>query len=85
VYKYEDRRSYVFTERGVPQLMRIKDRANRLIREAGAAKLGNIIADETGCSWDLLACVDYLVELGNMKEIKRDCMAQNRVFISPEG
>jgi hypothetical protein len=37
-----------------------------------------------GDSWELMACVDRLIELGEISEIERgDCPGQYRVFVKP--
>jgi hypothetical protein len=42
-------------------------------------------ADVTGCTWFMMACVDRLVELGEIKEVLRDNIAgQYRIFVKPK-
>ena len=84
-YTYEEYRKTVFTESGVKALLEIRDNANRLLEDAGALTLWNIIKGVCGDSWMHLACVDYLVETNQLREIpnpKRGA-AQDRVFTKP--
>jgi hypothetical protein len=81
-YKYEDHRANIFTENGQVMFLKIRDRAHALIETAGAARLSNIISGVCGDSWDMLACVDRLVELGEIREItSEDVRGQDRVFV----
>lgn len=44
--------------------------------------MGNIISGSSGDSWLLLACVDRLVELGELREIPQTHTAgQDRIFV----
>lgn len=84
MYVYENERPHVFTERGQVQFLSIRDRAKRLIDLAGAANMECIIKGETGDSWQMLACVDRLVEIGELLELTvgMRVAGQHRVFIS---
>jgi hypothetical protein len=43
---------------------------------------GEAISVVTGDSWTMLACLDYLVENGEIREITGSAVAgQNRVFV----
>ena len=59
----------------------IRDRVNSLLKQAGAVRMQEAISGETGSSWQMLACVDRLVELGEIREITGDVAGQYRVFI----
>lgn len=85
MYDYQRERPYVFTERGQVQFLSIRDRVNRLLEEAGAVRLSEVIRHETGDSWEMLACVDRLVELREIIELKYPekilSATQFRVFV----
>jgi hypothetical protein len=83
MYKYEEIRPRIFEEQNQEQFLKIRDNAQRLLRKAGAVQLGAIIRGSTGDSWIALACVDRLLELGEIKEIPTEGAAQHRVFVSP--
>jgi hypothetical protein len=83
MYSYAEQRNAVFTERGQRLFLEIRDNTHRLLKLAGAARMQEIMADSTGCSWDMLACVDRLVELEEIRELtKDDVCGQHRVFVS---
>lgn len=71
-YSYQTERKNVFTENGQVMFLAIRDNAKSLIASAGCARMDKIIA---GCgggdSWTMLACVDRLVELGEIVEVKQ--------------
>lgn len=49
--------------------LRIRDHIGTLLKTAGAFKLGEAIANATGDSWTMLACVDRLEELGEIRRV----------------
>lgn len=81
-YNYQTERPYIFTEDGQVMFLKIRDQANRLIKEAGAASMGQIVNNCTGSSWSMLACVDRLVELGELRELPNphSHAGQHRMF-----
>jgi hypothetical protein len=79
-YSYEKERPGLFTESGQVRFMKIRDRAQLLLKEAGAFRMQELGAQ----SWEDMACVDRMVELGEIVELKRNCFAQYRVFARPE-
>lgn len=87
MYVYEELKPSLFTERGSVRFMAIRDKAKKLISESGAARLQEIISGSGGDSWEMLACVDRLVELGEIREVtdKRQVAGQHRVFVLTGG
>lgn len=81
-YDYTTERPAVFTESGQVLFLKIRDNTKRLIKEAGAARLQEIIAECAGDSWAMLACVDRLVELGEIVEVTagQKVPGQYRIF-----
>ena len=86
MYEYSERRSVVFTDEGQKMFLSIRDRSKRLLRDGGAFTMSAVISGESGVSWDMLACVDRLVELGEIREVTApgSVAGQNRVFIKAE-
>lgn len=83
MYNYQTERSKIFTEDGQILFINIRDKVKRLLKESGAFKMGNAIAGNSGDSWEMLACVDRLVELGEIREVHQSKVAgQDRVFVS---
>ncbi len=83
-YSYAAQKPTLFTEQGQVQFLRIRDRVQRLLAVAGSVRMDAAIAGETGSSWDMLACVDRLVELREIREVTegQDVAGQHRVFVS---
>ena len=83
-YDYQKERPGLFTDEGQRMLLRVRDRAQRLLRESGAVRLQEMIKGETGSSWQMMACADRLVELGELREIEQAgyVPGQYRLFVS---
>jgi hypothetical protein len=83
VYHYETERKEIFTEDGQITFLAIRDRAKVLLAEAGAFTMGAVLRKTTGSSFTMMACVDRLVELGEIREITpRHTAGQDRIFVS---
>lgn len=83
-YSYATERSCVFTEDGQVMFLKVRDRAKELLAQAGAVRCDKLIAAAgSGSSWNMLACVDRLVELGELREVSQsNCAGQHRIFIA---
>lgn len=82
MYDYQKQKQAIFTKEGHKMFLKIRDNAQALLQKAGAFQMEHAWKDVYGSSWDMLACVDRLVELGELKEISPSgCAAQHRVFI----
>lgn len=83
MYNYQSERAAIFTEDGQKMFLSIRDNVQRLLKTAGAVRMQEAIAGQTGSSWQMLACVDRLVELNEIREITAPGVAgQWRVFVS---
>ena len=83
MYQYEDHKSYIFSDNGQRDFLKVRDCANDLLDKAGAFMLTCAWAYlNGGDSWEHMACVDRMVELGEIVEITKSGVAgQHRVFI----
>lgn len=82
-YDYRRERPGLFTEEGQVMFLAVRDRAQELLKVAGAAQLGHMTSRIPGEGYQLIACVDRLVELGELFEISIPRVAgQHRVFVS---
>ena len=83
-YVYQTQRPFVFTERGQVDFLKIRDKAQELLEEAGAVSCQKLMC-VTGNSWDMLACIDRLVELKELLEVPNphSSAGQHRIFIAP--
>lgn len=68
-YNYEEQKQHLFTDKGQREFLRVRDRADKLLSEAGAFMMLSVLQVVSGDSWRMLAYVDRLVELGEVKEI----------------
>lgn len=83
MYSYAKQRKVVFTDEGQRMLFSIRDRVKDLLAESRAFTLDAAIKGQLGNSWDMLACVDRLVEMGEIREITYgEVAAQDRVFVA---
>ena len=82
MYVYEIEKPKIFTEEGQNMFLHIRDQVKEKIKLSGAVTMDSAISGIGGDSWRQMACVDRLVELGEIKEIpQQDCMGQHRVFV----
>lgn len=67
MYDYQTIRPFVFSEEGQVTFLKVRDRAKALMLSRGMATTEEIIS---GCgggdTWQQVACVDRLVELGEL-------------------
>jgi hypothetical protein len=84
MYDYETEKPKLFTEENQRLFLAIRDHAALLLEKAGAVRMQDAVGGFSGDSWALFACVDRLVELGELIEVTehlRLCPEQNRVFV----
>lgn len=81
-YQYEVEKENLFTDEGQRLFIHIRDNVKRLLTEAGAVKMQHAIANNSGSSWQMLACVDRMVELGELQELTSNVCGQDRVFVA---
>ena len=82
MYYYESERSKLFTDDGQRMFIRVRDRVNALLAEAGAVRQQEAVSGVSGDSWTMLACLDRMVELGELRELTGPRVpGQYRVFV----
>jgi hypothetical protein len=83
-YDYQTEKQALLTEDGQVMLLKVRDRVHLLLKEAGAFRASEAWQGVTGSSWTMLACLDRLVELGEIKEAVNpvSSWAQNRIFVA---
>lgn len=80
-YEYEKEKPFIFTDEGNRAFIKIRDNTFRLMKQSGAARCQEMMIG-TGNSWSLLACIDRMVELNDIREITPPNVAgQDRVFV----
>jgi hypothetical protein len=81
-YRYEEERPKLFTDEGQRTFLKVRDNAHIKLKQSGAATLGKIIEGSSADTFVLLACVDRLLELGEIREVTREnCLTQDRVYV----
>lgn len=85
MYDYTKMKPEVLTDEGQRQFLKIRDRSKELLKTAGGFRMGEIMAAAGGGdSWTIMACVDRLVELGEIREVKlqEKPAGQHRIFVA---
>lgn len=83
-YVYREERSKLFTEEGQVKFLRVRDAAKELLGIAGAFRCSEMLHKSgiAGDSWFQIACVDRLVELGEIIELNPTAWAQHKIYTS---
>ena len=71
-YQYTKELERLFTDEGQRTFLLIRDRVQRLLQQAGACTMGKAIYGSTGDTWLMMACVERLVELGEIEEVTQE-------------
>ena len=84
MYVYEEQRKFVFTDEGQRVFLKIRDHVLAVLQNAEFISMDRAMRVQgvRGSSWDMLACVDRMVEIGELVEImqaKRPA-GQDRIF-----
>lgn len=84
MYNYQTERPKLFTKEGQTMLLKVLKNAQRILPVAGCARMDKLIQGLTGDSWMMLACVDRLVELGELCEVTQavEPSGQYRIFFN---
>lgn len=83
MYDYQKEKPEVMTDDGQRLMLKIRDNIKKLIEAAGAARAEEAVAPFGGSDWLRHACLDRLVELGEIREVtNKDVMLQHRVFVA---
>jgi len=84
MYSYVEQKPRLFDDAGQRMFLSIRDRVHRLLKQSGAITMGSAITGGTGDTWMLLACVDRMVELEEIREVQqvKAVAGQDRIFIS---
>lgn len=81
-YRYEDERPWLFTDEGQRCLLKVRDNAFKLCDTAGAFNGMKAFRDvHVGDTFKMMAILDRLVELQDIREITDNVWGQNRVFV----
>ena len=83
VYQYKDLKGRLFSDEGQRMFLKVRDFVHATLKTAGAVRMQEaLVAAGGGDTWTMIACVDRLVELGEIKEVgDGDVACQHRVFV----
>ncbi len=82
-YEYEILRSTLFSDEGQRKFITVRDNVWALLKRAGAVRMQEAISCVSGGVWEEMACIDRMVELGELRELTSSgCPGQGRVFVS---
>ena len=81
MYDYKIQRKELFTEHGQEMFIKIRDKAKALLDVAGAFRM-DAVMKTSGDTWTMLACVDRMIEIGELKEVTKagSVAGQHRIF-----
>lgn len=86
MYNYQTERPKLFTESGSVMFLKFRDRVKNLLQVSGAVTAERAMEGLACDTWVRLACVDRLVELGEIREVTDPgkVAGQYRVFVGSE-
>ncbi len=87
MYNYQTEKPKLLTDEGQRTLIKVRDYVLKTLEIAGAITMGRAMsAAGGGDSWTMMAYVDRLVELGDIREIRQGNTAgQDRIFVATRG
>jgi hypothetical protein len=82
MYNYLVEKHKIFTDDGQREFLKVRDQVQFLLKEAGAFKVFSALKGISGDSWLMMAYIDRMVELNEIREITGPAVAgQDRVFV----
>ena len=84
MYCYNAEKHTIFTEEGQRRFLKVRDKARNMLDEAGAFKMFAPLKGLTGNTWEMMANVDRMVELGEIREVTEgmNVAGQDRIFVA---
>lgn len=80
-YDYQKEKRNLFTENGLKTLIKVRDNSIRLSNISEVFTLEKMISNCSGGSWTMLAAVDYLEELGEIKCVHSPGSTQKKIYV----
>ena len=83
MYDYSVEKPRILTDDGQRTFLKVRDHVRECLDKSGAVSMGKAMAGAGGGdSWLLMAYVDRMVEIGELREITgKDVPGQYRVFV----
>ncbi len=83
-YVYAAEKVRLFTDEGSRDFIANRDIAMRMVGETGAFRVLEFLGKSKGSdTWFRIACLDRMVEMGDLVKLPRDCWQQYEVYTSP--
>lgn len=79
-YNYAEQKKRLCTEENIGMILKIRDRARRLLNESGAFSLEMLFHNMTGESWLKLAAVELLAERKELYLVYDNGNIQDRIY-----
>lgn len=80
-YYYESEKGIVFTDKGIKEIIRLIKLSKTLSKDSGVFTSGALIRNSVFYnSYNMMACVDYLIEEGTLKVVCDNGAWQNKVL-----
>lgn len=80
MYDYQKERSGIFTDEGQRLFLRIRDRIYSLVQTSGACTIERVLTSISGDTFQALACIDRLEEIGEIR-ILRDKIKSTSLWV----
>ncbi len=82
MYDYKKEKQRIFTEEGQVAFIKIRDKAKSLLESSGSFRIDALMTVLSGDTNIMLACVDRMVELGEIRELTQEkyVWGQHRIF-----
>lgn len=83
MYDYKTERPKLFTDEGQRLFLKVRDKVNEMLDYSVAVKMGRIVDGISGDNWEIMACIDRMVELGEIKEMlpRMGSFVQDKIFM----
>ena len=83
MYNYQEEKQHLFSDEGQRLFLKCRDRVKSLLATSGAVRMQEALQTLSGSNWTMLACLDRMIELGEIREIQQGNVAgQHRVFVA---
>ena len=73
MYNYENEKQNIFTDEGQRMFLQIREHIREIVDQYEVITMNKAMSGSTGggSSWTMMACVDRMVELGELEEVEQ--------------
>ncbi len=83
-YNYADQKEWLFTDEGQRAVHKTWGNIKALLHTAGAFRWDSVKFEGASSSFEMIAIIDRLVELGEIEECTRPSWTQYKVYSTPQ-